>query len=253
MHKILSLLLLPLAIQASSLSEKIFERSEYWPFRVTWNSEGSIDTGFPGILIRLEDNETALLDYGRDGIHRVPVAQTNIVALADEILSGDRDKELPNFIAYTANMFVRYTAPAEVPGIAPEIMAKSSKLLLIYCNDETLLNDAVVKGLQNMSDKSTAQGILPLFIPTNFAFYNQLTEVNLAPINMMTPHMAIGSLRMLGHDPDLEGGVTAVLIDPEGKVLQTWRSFLNENVSTLESIKESLFSEESLRETHQYQ
>lgn len=253
MHKILSLLLLPLAIQASSISEKLFERSEYWPFRVTWNSEESIDKGFPGVLIRLEDNETALLDYGRDGIHRVPVAQTNIVALAGEIQSGDRDKELPNFIAYTANMFVRYTAPGEVPGIAPEIMAKSSKLLLIYCNDETLLNAAIIEGLQNMSDESTTQGILPLFIPTNFAFYNQLAEVDLAPINMMIPHMAIGSLSMLAHEPDLEGGLTAVLIDPEGKVLQTWRSVLDENVSTLESIEKSLLSEESPREKHQYQ
>ena len=253
MLKILSLLLLPLAIQASSISENIFERSEYWPFRVTWNSEESIDKGFPGILIRLEDNETALLDYGRDGIHRVPADQTDIVERASEIISGDRDKELPNFIAYTANMFVRYTAPGEVPGIAPEIMAKSSKLLLIYCNDETLLNDAVVEGLQNMSDESTAQGTLPLFIPTNFAFYNQLTEVNLAPINMMTPHMAIGSLRMLGHDPDLEGGLTAALIDSEGKILQTWRSVLDENASTLESIEKSLLSEELPRETHQYQ
>jgi hypothetical protein len=65
----------------------------FWPYQVTRLDDGSV-----GVLIRVEDGGLARIDFGRDGKQNVPVAQTDLVARANQVRLGELDKLAPNFV-----------------------------------------------------------------------------------------------------------------------------------------------------------
>lgn len=87
--------------QATSL----LEREQDWPYRVAlarpWAPGGS-DREFPvgttGVLIRVEDDGTARIDFGRDGLYRVPVDATDLAERSDAVRDGRLDKLAPNLV-----------------------------------------------------------------------------------------------------------------------------------------------------------
>jgi hypothetical protein len=75
-----------------------------WPYYVSlieaWQPPGASAALVPGlnaVLVRVERDGTARVDFGRDGIHRVPIQETDLVARARRIASGADPKTAPNF------------------------------------------------------------------------------------------------------------------------------------------------------------
>ena len=218
--------------------EEVFENSDLWPLRASVLEEANLGGGFPGVVIRIEPDGSALIDFGREGIVSKDIDETDILESASLIHSGERVKELPNFVYYTANMFVRHLGSEENLGISPEQMLQHDGLVLVYVNAETVEGASdLVAGLRSLNEQCLAANLLPLYASTDFQFYNVLPETGLAPLNMMLPHMSIGSLKMLSHQPDMSGALTVIRLDLNGKILDEARSTSSdENMDLLEEV-----------------
>jgi hypothetical protein len=83
----------------------LLHNERFWPYRVSlrraWQAPGSertLPAGSTGVLIRVEDADSARIDFGRDGIHRVPVAETDLVENVNRVRLGELAKTAPNFV-----------------------------------------------------------------------------------------------------------------------------------------------------------
>lgn len=85
--------------------ESLLENDGFWPYRVAltrdWApavDEDSLSEGVIGVLVRVEPGGTARIDFGRDGVHEVPIGATDVVERANAVRLGERDKLAPNFV-----------------------------------------------------------------------------------------------------------------------------------------------------------
>lgn len=85
--------------------ENLLESERFWPYRVElnrpWQPKGSdapLRVGSAGVLIRVEGSGVARIDFGRAGLHNVPIAETNLVETANRIRRGELEKGGPNFL-----------------------------------------------------------------------------------------------------------------------------------------------------------
>jgi hypothetical protein len=85
--------------------ENLLANERVWPYHVAliapWQPPGRekpLRTGALGVLIRVEPSGMARIDFGRDGLHEVPIGQTDLVDRANRVRRGESDKMAPNFL-----------------------------------------------------------------------------------------------------------------------------------------------------------
>jgi hypothetical protein len=90
----------PVVTEANLLASERF-----WPYQVElvrpWQVPGggqAIQPGVPAVLIRVESGGLARVDFGRDGLHEVPVAETDLLDRANQIRRGELYKMAPNLV-----------------------------------------------------------------------------------------------------------------------------------------------------------
>src|SRR5688572_14890800 len=77
----------------------LLESERFWPYQVALTGAWQgVPAGSIGVLIRVEASQAARIDFGRDGLHEVPVAATDLVDRAERIRRGELDKTAPNFV-----------------------------------------------------------------------------------------------------------------------------------------------------------
>lgn len=94
----------------------------FWPYQVAltraWQPEGRsrpLHAGRDGVLIRVEPSGVALVDFGRDGLYSVPVAETDLLARANRIRRGELAKDAPNFVLAIGPRLLDSGSPAMAP------------------------------------------------------------------------------------------------------------------------------------------
>ncbi len=85
--------------------ENLLDRERFWPYHASltkaWKPSGmkrELRAKTYGVLIRVESTGIARIDFGRDGLHNVPIGVTDLVERANEIRTGRETKMAPNFI-----------------------------------------------------------------------------------------------------------------------------------------------------------
>ncbi len=77
----------------------LLSSERFWPYQTELAKQWqSLAVGSSGVLIRVEASGLARIDFGRDGLLRVPVAVTDLVARANEIRLGRAEKPAPNVL-----------------------------------------------------------------------------------------------------------------------------------------------------------
>ncbi len=92
--------------QEAITEASLLAHEEAWPFHVTlvrpWsppNSAKPLPVGIPAALIRVESiGNVARIDFGRDGVYTVPIAETDLVAEANRVRTRALEKIAPNFV-----------------------------------------------------------------------------------------------------------------------------------------------------------
>ena len=91
---------------AAAVTEQNLLASErFWPYQIAATEvlppvadRQPVQAGNVGVLIRVEALGVARVDFGRDGLHEVPVARTDLVERANRIRTGEVEKLAPNFL-----------------------------------------------------------------------------------------------------------------------------------------------------------
>jgi hypothetical protein len=83
--------------------QNVLESERFWPYYVSlrqaWKPAGSekpLEAQLRGVLIRVESSTLARVDFGRDGLHSVPIAETDLLERANELRTGALEKTAPN-------------------------------------------------------------------------------------------------------------------------------------------------------------
>jgi hypothetical protein len=84
--------------------QNVLQRERLWPYYVSlrraWKPAGAaqaLDAQLRGVLIRLESSTHARVDFGRDGLHLVPIGETDLIERANQLRTGELEKTAPNF------------------------------------------------------------------------------------------------------------------------------------------------------------
>jgi hypothetical protein len=201
--------------------------SSFWPFRVNLNEEVRAQGGqagvsglSPGILIRVEGG-LALVDFGREGLHRFPLEATDFREGALAVRRGEGDKDLPNFLRYTANSFARVTADGKRENIPVDEMEDLRHLLIAYVDQRLFDEPAAVEAFRQMSADLKAQEVWTLTFPTDLGFFIPFRDSDL-PLVFCLPHLCGPMVEVLSHNPG--DRAKFVFIDAEGLVLEEWEA-----------------------------
>jgi hypothetical protein len=85
--------------------DNLMANERFWPYQVElradWQPAGGkppLRPGATGVLVRVQPGGAARVDFGRDGLHEVPVASTDLVERANQVRLGSLRKAAPNLV-----------------------------------------------------------------------------------------------------------------------------------------------------------
>lgn len=223
--------------------ENIYERSEFWPFKVSLKESASLNISkvFPHTLLSIDSDGYALIDAGREGRFKVDVLETDILKQAERIAQNQLVKEMPNFLNYFNNVFVKYNGPfTTLPLLNKEKLVENQLLTLIYLN-ESVFEESVSEEIFNLiSSIQSIEHNEVLCIPTSISFYQDLVQSNVRELNLANSGSFYAYIDAYGHRP-IRDGMTLVLIDLNGKKMEhVLSSDHKEYTQMLEQIKQSV-------------
>ena len=85
-------------------AQNLLASERFWPYRVAltrpWSgaSGAELPAGWEGILIRVEPDRRARIDFGRDGLFTLPLGATDLVERAERVRRGEDEKLAPNLV-----------------------------------------------------------------------------------------------------------------------------------------------------------
>jgi hypothetical protein len=145
--------------------DTIFEHERYWPYRIklseAWRPESgerAFRVGTPGVLIRLIDADTALVDFAGLGVHEVPVSSTDIVESARGIVSGRVHHYGPNLLVALGPRLVD-TRGEEPVAMRPEFM-QQRLILLVFADPGDDRFDALAQELSSLPEAPAFSAVL---------------------------------------------------------------------------------------------
>lgn len=202
--------------------EMFLERSDLWSFHVWVDPEKVARelrhaSRFPAVLLRVEQG-AALVDFGRNGIHTIPISATNLLEEAGRIARGETDPELPNFIRYTANIFSRIKENGlRTPYLVDEY-SSTPTFVLVYGDERLVEIDVLRMATHDLLQAVAKSGGLGIVVPTEQKFYAAAAK---AGIDWVLPgaHPREPLIETLQHHPE-KNALTVVRIDAYGKLQQ---------------------------------
>lgn len=162
----------------------------FWPYYVTLLQEWKpaaparpIAAQSRGVLIRVETSALARVDFGRDGLHTVPVGSTDLLERANQIRTGELEKTAPNFVMAIGPRLIDAASARMRPVPLRELLGKRG-FITVFASREQLAEMAaglaplatrsdvrtIVLPQGELTDRRTRQILLDLAWPAAFVF-----------------------------------------------------------------------------------
>jgi len=229
MKPILSLLLSALflgsaAVATAMTADAVFDDSSSWPYRIAltepFETESrTLPAGTTAVLIRLESPQRALVDFGRNGLHRIPVDATNITQQASAIDKGEVAKDFPNYVQTIGPRLVDVTIDP-INKFRFEDVVDQEYFITIYADGDmdtlVTLAEAVEAQQSTLEQTQTLAFIIPQETMHDFDYAERMRAAGLK-IPFMYGHLAMPYTRVLDHGA--KAFPTMVLTDANGKIL----------------------------------
>ena len=203
-----------------------FEVSKYWPQIIQVSEkmthvdvDGKTTNLTPratGIVQRVE-GDLVIVDFGRFGIHKLPISDTNFEEKQMALRSGTEHKEAANLTAQIGNKLIRFIERRS-KHIIYEDNLTTDYYLFLYINK---LNSENAKILQFFDQKvpELKEGFpnlrLVAFFGHNKWYGYSMNAFNRIPI--FIPHMRLSYAKALHQEPNHTPSF--VLTDAEGKII----------------------------------
>jgi hypothetical protein len=153
----------PVVTEASLLAA-----DRFWPYHVSliapWQPGGAtrpLPAGARGVLIRVEPDGRARIDFGRDGLYGVPLAATDAVELANRVRRGEADKTLPNFVMALGPRLVDAAGDSMRP-LPLEVTAAQRGFLTVFADPRAEAFAELAAALAPLRDRG---GVMTVVLP----------------------------------------------------------------------------------------
>lgn len=212
-------------VEPDPLASDIAMRSDWWPQYVELTravtpegTDSEFRNGQRGVLIRVEPSGV-LVDFGRNGIFRIPVAATDLLEQAQLVRNAGK----PEMGLFSRSIYNKFFQIEE--GKARQCRAKdfrgSRYFLLIYTDvgSDTCegARKAIERFLEEGSDSPDDLGVL--VIPSDPNESELIDDLKTSGVRWPTMYhfLSRSYLNVFQHHP--VGDLTAVLMDDNGRVL----------------------------------
>jgi hypothetical protein len=129
-------------------AQTLLANERFWPYQVALaNGEGAA-----GVLIRVEPGGVARIDFGRDGLREVPIAETDLLERANRIRTGELDKIAPNFLLAIGPRLVDATGERMRPVPYP-LAAERQGFLCVFADPNAKDFAAIAAALAPLQDR----------------------------------------------------------------------------------------------------
>ena len=214
------------------ISESLPGHSDFWPPKIHLTEDvetrkGTLSAGQRGVLLRIEGGPAiAVVDFGRDGIHEVPLDKTDALATARRIKDGEKDKPLPNYLSMLGPPKLFHAVEGKMKAISLHETGDWKGFFLLYLSVEDLDWAALAGLLQENKDLIRKTGLQPLLLPLSRVedaeLFQKIREHSL-PVAVMHGFLGFSFLNALAHHPG--DGPLFVATDLNGKILGRWDEF----------------------------
>jgi hypothetical protein len=211
----------PVVTHANALASERF-----WPYQVALTQDWAapsgkqLGAGLTGVLIRLDSAGNARVDFGRDGLHTLPLGFTDFLARANAVRTGAATKVAPNFTYAIAPRLV--DAQRETPRRLPfDESFEIAAYLAVFSSGDSREIASLAKSLTPLV-ASQSRVKLTLFAQAERPDPELHTELRKAgwPGAFLMDHLAEAYARTLVDD--LAATPQLALYSAEGREL--WRS-----------------------------
>lgn len=221
------------------VGSNLMEGERFWPDQVAllapWAPPGrerAIDSRFPGVLVRVLDGRSARIDFGRDGVHTVPIAKTDLLNRANAIRRGDAEKPAANFVFMIGPRLVSSSGPT--PRSMPFVEAmRYDRFVLVFADPDSEGLEGIATSLRPIGLPENALVVFfPLARKTNGDVYDRLRALDW-PVAFVFDHLAEPYARVLLGELPSEPRV--MLVTGEGRSLLDagWTPRLAERIGAL--------------------
>jgi len=232
--------------------ENLLESERFWPYQVEllreWSPAGggkSVPAGVLGVLVRVEAGGRARVDFGREGVHEIPVARTDLVERANRVRKGALDKLAPNFV-HAIGTRLADPSGERLRAMPFARVFEPRAFLAVFADPASEEFAALAAALRPLQDREDLGIVLfPQGRHPDERLHRKLAELDWrAPF--VLDHLAESYIRSL-RSPE-EALPALVLQTPEGRVLfeATWH--LGAASEPLEAAIEQALAEEALAE-----
>ncbi len=205
--------------RAAVITESTLLANErFWPYQVALAKDGSV-----GVLIRVESGGVARLDFGRDGRRNIPVSETDLLARANQVRTGELDKMAPNFVLAIGPRLVDSASETLRPYSFATVIEKPG-FVCVFADPDAANFAEIATALAPLSER---HGVTTILFPQGEhpdpALREKLRALGWA-VPFVYDHLAEAYTRSLVADGARVPAV--VLLTSEGRVIfeSTWRS-----------------------------
>lgn len=154
------------AVQGPVTAAALPSLDAFWPYRVAlveaWQPAGRSEplrAGTRGILIRVEPDGTARIDFSSMGKYEVPIDKTDLVQNADRIRRGKLAKSGPNFTRAIETHLVDAAGP-RLAGLPPQASGRRAGFLCVFVDPGRDDFEALAASLAPLQDRQDVMTIL---------------------------------------------------------------------------------------------
>ena len=153
---------------AEVTAKNLLASDRFWPYQLAvtqaipaGEQNKALEAGAVGVLIRVEDGGVARIDFGRDGMHRVPIVKTDLVERANRVRRGELEKIAPNFVLAIGPRLVDAASATLQPLPFPDVAAGLG-MLSVFADPDAKDFSALAMSLAPLSQRP---GLFTILFP----------------------------------------------------------------------------------------
>ncbi len=174
--------------------ENLLTSERFWPYQVALTRprpapgrEEPLDPGFLGVLIRVEGNGLARVDFGREGLHEVPIGETDLLDRANRVRRGELQKMAPNLVlAIGPRLLDSASTPPRTLGLTAA--SEPAGFLCVFADPGARTFADLVAGLSPLRGR---RGVSTVFFPQGVHLDPEVSE-RLRSLGWAVPFMHDG-------------------------------------------------------------
>jgi hypothetical protein len=144
--------------------ETLLANDRFWPYQVAaaerMESGGrTILAGSTGVLIRVESEGVARVDFGRDGIVEMPIAATDLVERANRVRTGELEKEAPNLAWAIGPRLIDASAEPPAPVSFLDVR-RAEAFVTVFADPASASFDEIAQSLAPLRDHPRVMTVL---------------------------------------------------------------------------------------------